>query len=68
MTSYNYYLLAEAMTEDPNSNSASKPDDKAIAEILGCTVKQLNHQGSHDARDDEMNSGMNEQRKANKSK
>jgi hypothetical protein len=68
MAGYNYYLLAEAMSEDPESNSASKPDDKAIAEVLGCTVKQLNREGSHDARDDEMDSGMNPQRKANKSK
>jgi hypothetical protein len=66
MGSYNYYLIAEAIAhEEP---TCSKPDDKAIAEILGCTVKQLNREGSHQARDDEMNAGMNEERKANKSK
>jgi len=64
MSWYNYYLLAEAIEHD--EPTSGKPDDKDIAEILGITVKQLNNEGSHQARDDEMEAGMNPERAKNK--
>lgn len=59
----NLWYLAEAIEHDPPN---SKPSDKEIAELLGITVKELNRQGAHQARDDEMNAGMNPERAENK--
>jgi hypothetical protein len=60
----NWWYLAEAIDHDDPPKS--KPDDNDIAKALGITVKQLNNEGSHQARDDEMEAGMNPERAANK--
>lgn len=59
----NYWYLAEAIEHD---EPTKKPGDKEIAEALGITVKELNRTGAHQARDDEMEAGMNPERAENK--
>lgn len=58
------WYLAEAIEHD--EPKGGKPGDKQIADALGITVKELNRTGAHQARDDEMEAGMNPERAENK--
>jgi hypothetical protein len=59
------WYLAEAIEHD--EPTGGKPKDKDFAELLGVSGSDL-AQGQHDARDDEMDAGLNPERASNKSK
>lgn len=59
------WYLAEAIEHD--EPTGGKPDDKDFAEMLGVSGKEF-AKAQHDARDDEMEAGLNPERAANKSK
>ena len=57
--------LAEAIEHD--EPTGGKPKDKDFAEMLGVKGKEL-AKAQHQARDDEMEVGLNPEREANKKK
>jgi hypothetical protein len=59
------WYLAEAIEHD--EPTGGKPKDKDFAELLNVKGSEL-AQAQHDARDDEMEAGMNPERASNKSK